>query len=337
MLAQTLESALPVAPMSEKMHDDIDWAGRWFDLVEELQGEFVGMRGELVQPDGSVSWTFVPHARFDGLGGFVDLLRRTTAAKDLPVPVRRTQRPSLWQRIAALARLCAEPPRVAARWIRQDPAWRPGEVKYRQGDTSAATHLFTVEQTRAIERAARASSAPLNALLLGGLARASETEIADGPAIWMMPVNMRGPVALARDTANHTGYLQIDIAPGATAANVQAQVKERLRRREHWGSWLFLNLGRVVRYRGMRTIYGFQIRRFGNRPFVGSFSNLGSWRDVGCWFVCPPVTMNAPVAAGAIVCDGRLSLTLEAHASMTGGQEWSQALLQRWIANLRAT
>jgi hypothetical protein len=47
--------------------------------------------------------------------------------------------------------------------------------------------------------------------------------------------------------------------------------------------------------------------------------------------------MNAPVAAGAIVCDGRLSLTLEAHASMTGGQAWSQALLQRWIANLQAT
>ena len=337
MLAQTLSSTLPPAAESEESHRGIDWAGRWFDLIEELQGEFVGMRGGLVQPDGSIAWTFVPHARFDGLGGFVDLLRRTTAAKDLPVPVRRTQRPSLWQRIAAVAQLCAERPRVAGRWRHQAAAWRPGEDQCREGNTFAATHLFTKEETGALERAARASGAPLNALLLSGLARASEAEIADGPAIWMMPVNMRGPVTLARDTANHTGYLQIDIAPGASAANVQAQVKERLRRREHWGSWLFLNLGRIAGYRGMRTIYGFQMRRFGNRPFVGSFSNLGSWRGVGCWFVCPPVTMNAPVAAGAIVCDGRLSLTLEAHASMTGGREWSRGLLQRWIAMLQAT
>jgi hypothetical protein len=285
-----------------------------------------------MQPDGSTAWTFVPHARFDGLGGFVDLLRRTTAARDLPVPVRRSQRPTLWQRIAAVAHLCAEKPRVAGRWKNQDASWKPGAVRCQQGDTSAATHLFTVEETKALERAARRAGAPLNALLLSGLARASEPEVIDGPSIWMMPVNMRGPVALPRDTANHTGYLQIDMAPSAKPVDVQAQVKERLRRREHWGSWLFLNLGRVAGYRGMRMTYRLQMRRFNNRPFVGSFSNLGSWKGVGTWYVCPPVTMNAPVAAGAIVCDGRLSLTLEAHASMPGGEVWSRALLQRWIA-----
>jgi hypothetical protein len=325
----------PASVASEKLRSDVDWAGRWFDLVEELQGEFVGMRGGLLKPDGSVSWTFVPHARFDGLGGFVDLLRRTTAAKDLPVPVRRSQRPSLRQRIVAVARLCSERPRPAGRWRCQDPSYRPGEVRYREGSTSSATHLFTTEETRALAQTAHANGAPLNALLLSALARATELEIVDGPAIWMMPVNMRGPVSLPRDTANHTGYLQIDISQGASAAHVQAAVKERLRRREHWGSWLFLNLGRVLGYRGMRAIYRFQMRRYRSRPFTGSFSNLGSWRDVGYWFVCPPVTMNAPIAAGAIVCDGRLSLTLEAHASISGGSKWSDATLRRWIAILR--
>lgn len=332
MLAHALERQ--ASATVGKADNDIDWAGRWFDLVEDLQGEYVGMRGGLVQPDASVAWTFVPHARFDGLGGFVDLLRRTTAARDLPVPVRRAQRPTLWQRVAAVAHLCAEKPRVAGRWKHQDITWRPGAVRCQQGDTAAATRLFTVEETKALELAARRAGAPLNALLLSGLARASEPEITDGPSIWMMPVNMRGPVSLPRDTANHTGYLQIDMAPGAKPVDVQAQVKERLRRREHWGSWLFLNLGRIAGYRGMRTTYRFQMHRFRNRPFVGSFSNLGAWKGVGTWYVCPPVTMNAPVAAGAIVCDGRLSLTLEAHASMPGGEEWSRALLQRWIAML---
>src|SRR5262249_15927027 len=134
MLAQTFESALPTATASDVSHGDIDWAGRWFNLVEELQGEFVGMRGGLVQPDGCWAWTFGGHGRFDGLGGFVDLRRRTKAATDLPVPVRRARRPSLLQRIAAVVRLCAERPRVAGHWRRQDAAWRPGQVQCRQGD-----------------------------------------------------------------------------------------------------------------------------------------------------------------------------------------------------------
>lgn len=325
-----------VASAATLQNADVDWAGRWFDLVEELQGEHVGMRGGLVATDGSVSWTFVPHARFDGLGGFVDLLRRTTSAAHIPVPVRRAQRPSVWQRMSALVKLATETPRVAGRWSAQDTSWQPGAVRCREGSTEPVHHLFTVEATRALECTARRAGVPLNSLLLNALARASETEIADGPAIWMMPVNMRGPVELPRDTANHTGYLQIDIAPGASPGDVQARIKERLRQREHWGSWLFLNLGRIAGIRGMRAVYKYEMRRHGYRPFVGSFSNLGVWNGVGTWYVCPPVTINAPVAAGAIVCDGRLSLTLEAHVSMVGGAIWSQSLLDRWLATLEA-
>jgi hypothetical protein len=44
------------------------------------------------------------------------------------------------------------------------------------------------------------------------------------------------------------------------------------------------------------------------------------------------VTLNAPVAAGAIVCDGRLSLTLEAHSSIRDGDAFARAHLARWIA-----
>jgi hypothetical protein len=108
MRAQTSESAIPVEAKSEKMHGDVNRAGRGFGLVEELQSDFVGKCSGLLQPDGSVTWTFVLHARFDGLGGFVDLLRRTTAAEGLRGPLRRAPRPSLWERITPLAGLYAD-------------------------------------------------------------------------------------------------------------------------------------------------------------------------------------------------------------------------------------
>ena len=132
----------------------------------------------------------------------------------------------------------------------------------------------------------------------------------------MMPVNMRGPVKLDRDTANQTGYLQISIPDGAEIGDVQDQLKLALRRRDHWASWAFLNISQIVGYAGIRHIFKFQMKRFQNRPFVGSFSNLGAWSGVGDWCICPLVTLTSPVGVGAIVCDGRLALTVEAHASI---------------------
>ena len=85
------------------------------------------MRGGLVQPDGSIAWTFVSHARFDGLGGFVDLLRRTTARRTCRSRSPRP-RPSLWQRIAALAGSARSPARRRGLET-PGPACRPGEVK----------------------------------------------------------------------------------------------------------------------------------------------------------------------------------------------------------------
>jgi hypothetical protein len=76
--------------------------------------------------------------------------------------------------------------------------------------------------------------------------------------------------------------------------------------------------------------------RFQNRPFVGSFSNLGAWKGVGQWCVCPLVTKTSPVGVGAIVCDGRLALIVEAHASIEREGGWTQTVMDRWAALLQS-
>lgn len=338
MTATTLDARLDMdafhRPEAGRHGDNPDWAGMWFELVQELSGEFVGMRGGIRRADGSIAWTYVPHAFYDGLGGFVNLLRQETGLPDIAIPVRKSRKPSWLQRAAAVYRLVATRPKVAALWKSQDMSWRSRSNEPRTAGTAVATELFDVDRTRRLAAKARAHGVPVNSILMGALARASQSELHDGPAIWMMPVNMRGPVTLARDTANHTGYLQIELSRDATPSAAHEQVKEGLRRREHWASWLFLNVGRVVGYSGMRRIYQFQMARFGGRPFVGAFSNLGSWNGYGEWFVCPPVTLTCPVGSGAIMCDGKLSLTLEAHPSIARHADWARSLMDRWVAEL---
>lgn len=312
---------------------DTDWSGLWFKLVEETWGEYVGMRGGLRRADGSIAWTSLSHATYDGLGGFVHLLRGNAGGAHVAVPVRKSRKPTWRQRATALLGLVARKPEPAAAWKAMAPAWQAGRPA---PGTAVTTELLDTESTRRLVQKARARSVPINSLLLGALGRASQAELDAGPARWMMPVNMRGPVALARDTANQTGYLQIEVPRDATASQVHEQVKLALGRRDHWATWIFLNVGRVVGYAGMRAIYKLQMSRFQGRPFVGSFTNLGSWDGHGEWFVCPPVARTCPVGVGVVVCNGQLSLTIEAHPSMAGGAVWTRALMDRWLAELAA-
>jgi hypothetical protein len=309
-----------------------DWSGLWFKIIEDTRGEYVGMRGGKRRPDGSIEWTFLSHASYDGLGGFVHLLRRDHGAARVAVPVRKSRIPSLMARTVALLRLVAKKPEAAAAWKNMDQS---AQVKRTMPGTAFATELFDPECTQQLTQKARALGIPLNSVLLAALGRASKGHLGAGPARWIMPVNMRGPVALANDTANQTGYLHIELPPDATPAQAHEQMKLALRRRDHWATWLFLNAGRIVGYRGIRAIYKMQMYRFEGRPFVGAFTNLGSWDGHGEWFVCPPVAATCPVSAGAIVCNGRLSLTIEAHPSVAGGATWARALMVRWITELR--
>jgi hypothetical protein len=317
--------ALPAAG-----HAVTDWSGAWFKIVEGGWGEYIGMRGGRLQPDGSIAWTFLSHADYDGLGGFVHLLRRDAGAQ-VEVPVRKSRKPSVWARAGALLQLLARKPQPAAAWKDMDAA---DKSRSTVPGTAFAAKLLDAQQTRQLAAKARTLGVPLNSLLLSALGRASQDYLEGGPALWMMPVNMRGPVKLAVDTANQTGYLQMDIPPDATPSRVHEQVKLALRRRDHWATWLFLNAGRIVGHAGMRAIYKLQMSRFQSRPFVGSFTNLGSWNGHGEWFVAPPVARTCPVGVGVIICNGQLSMTIEAHHAMAAGAQWSRVLLERWLREL---
>jgi hypothetical protein len=171
-------------------------------------------------------------------------------------------------------------------------------------------------------------------LLLAALGRATQSELGEGPAYWMMPVNMRGPVAKADESANHTAYLRVNVARDATPAGVQATIKRCFANNEHWGSWLFLHIGRVVGHTGMKLIYRTELARWRGCLWAGAFSNLGTWNGCGEWLVAPPVAKSCPLAAGAIICNGKLGLTIDAHASIAKDAAWTDALMDRWIAEL---
>jgi hypothetical protein len=331
-LSTAVASGFQASAPSRAASRRIDWSGLWFRIVEK-DGEFIGMRGGRKTQGGHIDWVFPSHAEYDGLGGFVHILREAFPGRDIQVPVRASRAPSFLKRAAAFMKLCAHKPVPAAAWKGYDTNWRGRRPN---AGNEFATMFFEQDVTRRLNAKARAKGVSLNSLLMHTLARASQSDLEAGPKLWMMPVNMRGPVKLDRDTANQTGYLQISIADDASLADVQDQLKLALRRRDHWATWAFFNISQLIGFAGICRVFKFQMKRFQNRPFVGSFSNLGAWKGVGDWCVCPLVTLTAPVGVGAIICDGRLALTVEAHASIKRETGWTQSLMDRWTALLQS-
>jgi hypothetical protein len=70
----------PGVDRSQRSAQGPDCSGLWFKIIEE-----VGMRGGKGRTAGSISWSFLSHASYDGLGGFVHLLRRDHGAGQVEV------------------------------------------------------------------------------------------------------------------------------------------------------------------------------------------------------------------------------------------------------------
>jgi hypothetical protein len=315
----------------------IDWPGRWFKLDEEVSKEFVGIRFAKAAPGKrDVSWTYVSHIDFDGMGALAHLVKQDEQQRDVALPTLRDAYNPGWLAAAgAQLRFFLRKFRPSANWKSLDPSWREPARSLPAG-TAVATGMLDVERTQCFSEKARALGVSTNSLLLSALVRASRPYVGRGPALWRVPVNMRGPVAAKSALANTSSFVEVRIGADDSAPHVHRQIKSCLTRREHWAVWYFANIGRLVGDRGMRilhTVYHWISR---GRPWVGSLSNLGTWNGIGDWYFGPGCQYTSPVGAGVIICNGKLLLTLEAHLSIARDRALPQTLMNRWIAEIEA-
>jgi hypothetical protein len=303
--------------------------------MESEFGEFTGIRFGR-RPRGAAGeppWEYLPHPDFDGIGGLAHLLRRDgVPVAGLPA-LREARGPGRLWRLWALASFLLRKPTPAARWL--GPGATGGLPERLGAPDAVAVRAFSLEETRELERRAVALGVSLNSFLLWALGRASLHWLdSEGQPHWMVPVNMRGGVRGPRDTGNHSAYLQIAVRAEDGPAGVHGRIRSALEGRWHWRSWSAIRIARYAGARGVRRMY--RLDRAVGRAWVGSFSNLGVWRPGGEseWFFCPPVSANNPVGAGAVICDGGLTLTLQAHPALGWDSARARELLAGWEREL---
>jgi hypothetical protein len=323
-------STLP--PLKDTPADSDDLIGKWFAEMQH-SGEHMGMRFGRV--NHYCNWIFIPHWQFDGISAFRELLREQGHSIVFP-ELRLSKRPRLATRMLAIWRQ-ADRIRKTEPWRPLNPAWASVPSEPLVCSNPVTWNLLSLESTDALDARARALGISTNSLLLWGIDQAARSKWLppnSKSSMWLVPVNMRGGIKLARESANHVSWMDVQFGANPTSIEVHEDLRQALKRGDHWGALGLINLTARLGRKTMQKIIRKEILR--GVVHAGVFSNLGSFgnpenADGTAWLGVPQATRKVPIAAGAICWNGRLGLTIQAHPMMEYSESQLAEILRHWI------
>ena len=311
----------------------------WFLTAEEL-GEFIGMRfGRLAPGTTEPEWMFPRHADYDGVGWFAENLRRRGAALERLPTIRHPAAPSRLALLQILPKYLK--PKHRLKWGPLEKG--PAAHSHSEPPAAVAWHLFDEEATMQIRRVCRNLEVTVNSFLLKHLTKAIRPFLEDRSAAvpWMVPINLRGKVKQARETANYTSYIRIVVQSYETVHDIHQKIYAALCRGEHWANWQAYQLGRFLTAGMRRYLVATELAT--PQWNLGAFSNMGDWDPnkeisqpecLGGWLVCPPVLRFQQVGIGCLTFQNRLSLTIQTHPELTTDPKVPRTWVQDWVKEI---
>lgn len=318
--------------MSRSNPEHDDWAEWLFGSLEN-DGECVEIQYGEVVGQADVRWHTRSHAHYDGVGGFAHVVQSLNGriVGDLPELPSASRLPCSLDAISRLTALWSEP---TAAWNRLPRTGAPQLVVHNRSLAQAWT-VFGGERFARLHAVRRTMGASIGGYLLSclnaGLAPLMSHH--EGPALWVVPVNMRGAVRKRRPLSNHLSFVPVPLHEGDSPRVATRLIRTRLADGSHWVLYGAASMAAATDC--MAPSVSALAERFRGRS-VGIFSNLGAWQVSGLdegttWVFCPPVTRFLPLSAGAITVDGVLGLMLQAYPSLTIRQSDLREWMESWI------
>ncbi len=302
-----------------------DWAGMWFSFLPEFDEHpyiAYGCQRTGAEP---LEWCELPHEKFDGVGGFVHLLRQQGIEFGELPRLRDRRAPHYLVTLKKLYGVEIFPPAVPYHW----------DVEYHEPpyEIHFPVHLPLDRDTTAkIRESAQAQNVSLNSFLIYCLNRAVQDRLLNKAGFhrWMIPANMRGQTGIKDETANQASCLTCLIRAESTCPEIHQMIKKQFSSDAHWHTWRLLNIGKIIGRRALRYLYRRQYHS--GPPWTGVFSNLGEWTLSGesSWYFTPPVTRGCPIAAGAITINDRLHLAVQTHHGWKDNSAHARNILECW-------
>jgi len=309
----------------------VDAAGRWFAHLQ-ARGECIDIRyGYLAGDDARPAWHFVSHEDHDGIAGFARLLaRRGIDIDELPARAREHLEPHRAAR--AVLRQVAGARAAYARWRALDDDWQP-RCPALSRPTAVGWCVLTADETRAIDARRERAGVASSAWLLHGLHAAVTAHLDDphAPGLWVLPINMRTARTRRPRRGNHLSFLDVEVRHDDARRALHDRIRRGFARGEHLAGRWGIELGGWLGPPAMRALAAGHVAA-GFR-YLGTLSHFGDWqapRAAGAWLACPPATRLQPLAAGALIWNGRLALMIQAHPALTRDAALVDCIVTDW-------
>ncbi|MBN2653027.1 MAG: hypothetical protein JXR63_11660 [Spirochaetales bacterium] len=265
-----------------------------------------------------------PHAKYDGIGAFSEFIKESgfTPPK---LPLSKEQNaPSKIVRFFLFSKAMIVGRKID---LRDSKDWKNFDITAKINNEDKSINnidfwfVLSREQTMKLEEKASMAGVSLNSYLLNKLNKTIFSHMSDEniPRRWMIPVNMRGPVQLDNQYGNHSSSLDLYQLPREAPLQTHKKIKKALKKKLHWKSWIFFTIIKTI---GKDKLYQILTnpKNPAIRPYIGSFSNLGSWLipglEDGTMFFSQSVSKTVPFACGAVKVNGILGITWRKHPSL---------------------
>lgn len=284
----------------------------------------------------SIDWQTWQHADADGMAGFAKILRKE-GYPCYPLPVCNEAKVPGWREIAkAKKEFPTEEAEKTVRWKKT--------YQYTDNDTfTPEIRCFSEEETNKLKQYCKSQKVSLGSLVYAVLSNAIAERLVEGddPFYWFFPVNVRGATGIQTESFNQVSGVYMLTKPKSTPQEWQAQLRQRLKAKQHWGNWKLANIGKYVGLTGVKLIYRMTS---GKQFFMGNCSHLGVWplpgqdnppkKDNLRLVAVAPGTANYPTSCTMVEWYGQLTLAFKIHPYICPDQALAAEIADAWQSNL---
>ena len=312
----------------------VDWSGKKYLVMKEL-GESIDIYFTKFNTETEkFSFYSRPHSEFDGIGAFCDILEEQGhVVEKLPFQ-NLGKTPSGWRKLVLMWKFVHKSSVTKADWNK--------EVDFTISGVSEGFCFatFTKEQTKIILKNKKLL---LSSFLIKTLDEASRHSLVGSKTKrgWILPINMRGGPVKERYYGNVACSVMLHVGNQTSDFEIQEELLEYLKEKLHWGSWIYTNLPKYIGTTLLRIFanklgnkgYGY-LAHFGTMPTKKMTLNEKSHNQADVWTTISIPSRVVPVAAGSMIWQERLSLSLRLHPSLKKDLKETNFIMKKWIDHI---
>jgi hypothetical protein len=320
-----------------------DYIAMWFDVRKELGISDAMNIGPMNKANGNTQWYTFAHSKMDGIGGIATVLREQGyPCKKLPQNGEKSE-PSAWQ-LYKLSKLEKKNKKINNTYTpSKNIRWKNNFLCGNDNTAEIVNAYFDKERTLQIKKNAKKNRVAFSTFLMWSLNKAIADNLIESNQnyYWFYPVNLRGTISLGSDTRNYSSGINICLNNYITPKQIQQEIKDKIKLKEHWLTWKLAHIGKLVGKIGVRYIYNSMSKK---NFYAGSFSYLGAWplqdeknpseNKNEVWVSCGIGTKNYPVSTGIMEWHGQLTIGLKLHPMICQDISLTQQCLSDWKYNL---